>query len=848
MWKEEHSNINNTNNRITNETRRGIRNELVTGTRRGTRNESVTETRRGTRNESVTETRQRTRNESVIENNQRIKNEPIDDNDERIKNKTKKEKKKKPKSKIKKVVKTVFLEIGILGLITVLLLGVVLYKRYGKGILELKENAERLVKYSDVEDFVQSKASLIYDTYGNQITSLKAEKDVYYLTDEEIPTYFKDAMVSVEDKKYYEHPGYDTKAIIRAIKSYVDKKGEITQGASTITQQLARNIYLTHEVTWERKIEEIFLAIELEKKYSKQEILEFYLNNVYFANGYYGVESASQGYFQVSAKDLSLSQVAFLCAIPNNPTRYNPLTNYENTIERRDFILGEMIEEGKITQLDYEIAIREQIVLNPKEEQGINDYVETYVFDCATRALMEYNGFVFCYQFDSDEARKNDEERYDELYSRCLRSLYVEGYQIYTSIDMEKQAMLQASLDEGLSANQELSESGIYSLQGSATCIDNATGKVVAIVGGRSQETNGYTLNRAFQAYRQPGSSIKPLVVYLPAFERGYTPDTIMIDEPIEDGPKNYSGYSGAMTIRAAVQYSTNTIAHRIFEKITPKVGMQYILNMGFSKIMTQDTYNLASALGGLTYGVNTKEMASGFCTIQNDGVFRDPSCIVEILDAQGNVLIPNEWEETKIYDRNASRMMTDVMVTVVTSGTARGYGIEGMPCAGKTGTTNDNKDGWFVGYTPYYTTAVWVGYDIPKTVHTINTTTCPGKIWKDYMGKIHEGLTRQEFLSYTYMKSAVKNETTVMETEEPTTQEVVSSEVSSEESTSEEIVEISTTEEVTTQEITTQETTTQEATTQEITTGEPTREDSTQEITTQEVVTQEVTTQEIAM
>ena len=297
--------------------------------------------------------------------------------------------KNKTKKKKKKIIRTVFLEIGALFLVTILLLGIVFYKRYAKDILAMKESAEKTVKYSDTEDFKQAETSLIFDTYGNQITSLKAEKDVYYLSDEEIPQYFKDAMVSVEDKKFYEHPGYDTKAIIRATKSYIEKKGEITQGASTITQQLARNIYLTQEVTWERKIKEIFLAIELEKKYSKQEIMEFYLNNIYFANGYYGIEAASQGYFQLPAKELSLSQVAFLCAIPNNPTTYHPLTNYENTMKRRDFILQEMLAETKISELDYEIAIREEIILNPKEEEGINNYVETYVFDCAAKALMD---------------------------------------------------------------------------------------------------------------------------------------------------------------------------------------------------------------------------------------------------------------------------------------------------------------------------------------------------------------------------------------------------------------------------------------------------------------------------
>ncbi len=619
---------------------------------------------------------------------------------------------------------------------------------YAEKVGELHREAVKLVRASSEDTFRASETSSVYDADGNLITKLKGSKDSSYVDFEDIPADAKAAIISIEDKKFYRHNGVDYKAIVRAAVAMI-KNGKVTQGGSTITMQLARNIYLSTEQTWQRKVEEIFIALELEKVYSKDKILEFYLNNIYFGNGYYGIEAASKGYFNCDVQDLDLSQICYLCAIPNNPTLYDPLTNTGNTIKRRNRILKNMYEDGKISQSKYSEAVAEVITLERPEEYAKNDYVETYTYYCATRALMSLEGFEFQYEFSSDDEEETYDEAYSELYSECQKKLYTGGYNIYTTIDLTMQSELQETIDDKLSGFTELSDEGVYTLQASATCIDNETGFVKAIVGGRSQDFSGYTLNRAYQSFRQPGSTIKPLIVYTPSFENGYTPDSVVVDEPIEDGPENAGGYyRGSITVRTAVENSVNTIAWKLYEELTPSVGLSYLHAMNFSKIVADDEVP-ASALGGLTNGVSSLEMASGYAAIENDGVYREPTCVQKITDAKGNVVYEAPQTDVVVYKQNAARMMTDVLKGVITNGTGRGLGLGDMPCAGKTGTTNGSKDGWFVGYTRYYTTSVWVGYDMPKTLSDLQGASYPGSIWQDFMLKIHDGLPVLDFLPY---------------------------------------------------------------------------------------------------
>lgn len=631
-------------------------------------------------------------------------------------------------------------------LILILFGGAFLYFKYGRDVFKIQEDARALVQASTAETFRSSETTLAYNKKGKQIAVLKGDKDAYYLSIDRIPQYVKDAFIVTEDKKFYKHNGIDGKGIARAVVALVKNKGEKKQGASTITQQLARGVFLTTDKTYERKIKEIFIALELEKKYSKDQILEYYLNTIYFANGYYGIEAAAKGYFSKSCEELSLGQLTFLCSIPNNPTLYDPIDNYDNTVSRKNRILDQMLSDGVINQVEYDEAYNEKIELKIQEVTKRN-YIQTYITYCATKALMKENGFTFKYEFDSDAEETVYKTEYNEAYATAQQMLLNNGYRIYTSIDLKKQKKLQKAVNSQLSGFKSKSKDGTYQMQGSAVCIDNKTGRVVAIVGGRSQKTEGYSLNRAYQSFRQPGSSIKPLIVYTPTLERGSTASTTVHDYKFSGGPSNSSGrYYGYVSLRYAVEQSLNTVAWQLFQKLTPEVGLDYLLKMQFSKIVKSDYY-LPSSLGGLTYGASAVEMASAYATLENNGKYREPTCIIKILDSEGNVVVNDKVKEKYIYNADAANSMVDIMEGVVTRGTARGLGLDnGMPSAAKTGTTNDKKDGWFCGFTPYYTTAVWVGYDTPKTVDDLYGSTYPGRIWNQFMNAIHSSLEVKNF------------------------------------------------------------------------------------------------------
>lgn len=668
---------------------------------------------------------------------------------------------------------------GICLMLAFCVLGVIAVKRVGIPVVTMYKEATKDVAKSSKDTFQAEQTSLVYDVDGNEIKKLKQEKDVSYLDYEDIPDAAKLAIISIEDKNFTTHHGIDIEGIARAGVSLVLNRGNITMGGSTITQQLARNVFLGYEKTYSRKIKEMFIAVALEQKYTKQEILEFYLNNVYFANGYYGIESASEAYFNKEAKDLSISQIAFLCSIPNSPNRYDPYKHKDSTLKRRDRILKNMYEDGYISQSQYEKSLDEKITIMPKKETTTNDYAETYILKCATEALMKEQGFEFKTTFASDSEKEKYNEEYDELYNTCKKSLYSAGYRIYTSIDMEKQKQLQDSVSSQLSMFTEKTDDGVYKVQGAAVSIDNSTGKVAAIVGGREEDQEGYGLNRAYQSFRQPGSAIKPILVYTPALERGYTPDSTLDDSRMtgSDAVSNagYS-YSGAISLRRAVEKSSNVATYRLYEELGPRSCMKYLEALNFKGLDKKDyKYNQTLCIGGFTNGTTVIEMAAGYATIANDGEYRTPDCIIKITDAKGNDIVPEDTSTKSVYSSSASRMMTSVLQSCVTEseGTAHVCQLDvDMPAACKTGTTNDYVDGWLCGYTPYYTTAVWVGMDKYKSVENLKGNTYPASIWTNYMNKIHQGLPRKEFESYlgdTESTTETTTETTEDDTESTT-------------------------------------------------------------------------------
>lgn len=665
--------------------------------------------------------------------------------------KTPRHKKEKKHPKLRFALKIFFL----LFLLAVLAVMVIFYVKFGDDLLRWRNEAKRNVALSTTDTFRSSETSFIYSADKKVIAKLTGDKDSYYLTFDQIPQSVKDCFIVTEDRDFYEHDGVNflstMKAAVLLVKSRLYHE-KISRGGSTITQQLARKIYLSDDKTYERKVREIFYAMELEKKYTKDQILEFYINNVCFANAKYGIESASRAYFSKPTSQLNLAEIAFLCAIPNRPEKYNPLEGYDNTIARKDRVLEQLLSEKKITEAEYSDASYAEIILDPADAVKTQDYMATYAINCATKALMEQHGFEFRYEFGNDADRESYEKEYDTLFDECRTELNTGGYHIYTSLSRSRQSKLQKQVNDALTGFKEKTKDGIYKLQGAATCIDNETGFVVAIVGGRKQKsTTGYTLNRAYQSYRQPGSCFKPLVVYTPSLERGYTPNSIVDDTKFKDGPKNSDNkYLGKIPLRRAVEKSKNVVAWKLFDELGPQTGLNYVLKMHFANIVDDDYY-LASSLGGLTNGVTTVEMASAYATIENDGIFRQPTCIKKITDSEGNVILKNNGKkrkETKVYDKNAARTMTDILTGVLTNGTGAGHALKDMSCAGKTGTTSDKKDGWFCGFTPYYTTAVWVGYDSPKTLDSLYGNTYPLTIWEAFMNEIHAGLENQDFTS----------------------------------------------------------------------------------------------------
>ncbi len=648
---------------------------------------------------------------------------------------------------IKKFFKTLFLTIFIGGFV----LFAILAFKYFPILKEYKTQADKLVSNSTEKDFRPNETSFIYADDGSVLAKLKSDSDSEYLTFNEIPENVINAFIAIEDRTFWNNRGYDLKGIIRVSYNAIKTKGETLHGASTITQQLARLTFLTNEVSMERKIKEIFISVELTKKYTKQQIMEFYCNDVYFANGYYGIASAAKGYFDKTVDELSLSETAYLCAIPNRPSYFDPYKNVENAIDRRDKILSDMLELDMISDTEYQNAISETIKLFQNEEITY-DYNTSYAIDCAIRYLMKVNGFEFQYHFDSKNEYLNYLDNFETVYEENRKQLYSGGYKVYTSLNKEAQQIVQNSLDEILQFDEEKKENGIYALQGASTVIDNETGKVIAIVGGRSSDEQ-YGLNRAFQSYRQPGSTMKPLVVYTPALEMNFTSNSILQNISVTEANRLFEENKSSeidnltgdyMTLRQAVASSKNGCAYFLFHRVGIENGISYLENMNFAKITNQD-YNLSTALGGLTYGVSTVEMASAYATIENSGKFIEPTCITSFKTSENEEIFEEEYKE--VYDSNAARKMTDVLTEVVKSGTARSMKWESdIPVACKTGTTNDAKDGWFCGFTPYYTMSVWVGYDTPRPLQKLWGSTYPCYIWQNAMIQLVEGKKVVEF------------------------------------------------------------------------------------------------------
>lgn len=638
------------------------------------------------------------------------------------------------------------------------------------------EDAVKTVAASSSSTFSPDMASTVYDKNDQIIAELSNDKKKYaYLTYDSIPSNAINSFIAIEDQDFWTNKGYDPFGVFRSVFRYVSSRGQVISGASTITQQLCKLTFLNADRTLTRKIKEIMYADRMTKTYTKQEIMEFYINNCCFANGIYGIQEASKDYFGMDASQLSLSQMAYLCAIPNHPEYYDPWKDATKALKRRNKILNDMEKCGFISSQDAQAAKAETITVQPKTQafleddtdqsntgngdvsaqiaSATRDYQTSYAEKCATEELMKRAGFTFQYSFNSEDEYNSYNKSYASAYKTAHDALYSQRYEIHTSLDTTLQNTLQGQLDETMSDNKKKADSGVFAFQAAETVIDNNTGKVIAVIGGRSQEgiTTGGSLNRAFQAYRQPGSTFKPILVYAPAIDTGeYNADSDLKNINVKqaktsDDVKSMNG--STMKMRYAVTHSINGPAYWLASQIGIDYGMQFIHKMCFARIVPSD-YNLSSALGGLTHGTTTMEMASAYRTFSNGGYYRYPTCITSMKDMNGTELFSTS-DEVEVYKQSTVSEMTNIMQGVFSDGgtaSSIGWQNKDIDAAGKTGTTNDDRDGWFTAFTPYYTISVWTGYDDNRENNNSGLSHYSLNIWKNAMEKAIEGQAPAHF------------------------------------------------------------------------------------------------------
>ena len=578
-----------------------------------------------------------------------------------------------------------------------------------------------------VGEIVPPASSQIYDSAGNEIANIHAAENRMPVKIEQIPKALQQAFVAIEDNRFYEHKGVDPHGLARALYTNI-MSNEVAEGGSTITQQLAKNAYLTQERTIKRKIQEVFLAIQLEKQYTKQEILELYLNQIYFGRGAYGVQAAAKTYFNKNVSDLDLSECALLAGIPKSPNYYSPFNDVQASKERRNLVLEQMAKYHYITSAEASAAKSAEIVLAqpdvPEEQKDAEPFI-TFV----TQLLIEKYG---------------------------ADAIYKDGLKVYTTIDMDMQRMAEKSIAENL-PDYYVDQNGIQQPQGAIVAIDPKTGYIKAMVGGRGTDQ----FNRAAQAERQPGSAFKPFV-FAAALENGFTPDTIIEDKPINiDGwqPQNDSRrFSGAVPMRTVATYSMNVPTVRIAQKLGMETVIYYAQQMGISTfVLDGDTNdkNYATSLGGMTRGVTPLEIASAYGTFANGGVHMPYVAITKVLDRNGNILEEVHGDGVAVITPESAADLTSMLENVVTKGTGRAANI-GRPAAGKTGTTSDYKDAWFVGYTPDLVAAVWVGNDDNTSTEGIMGGTIPATTWAHFMNQALANVPVHDFDELVVQRRAV--------------------------------------------------------------------------------------------
>lgn len=670
--------------------------------------------------------------------------------------------------------------------------------------------------------------STVYDADGNKTAELVAEgTNRTYVKLENIPKQVQEAFIAIEDERFYEHNGIDLQGIVRAGVKFVTSGFKKTQGASTITQQLLKNNvfdFMSEDTMLdkiERKLQEQYLAVKLEDIMSKDEILESYLNTINLGQNTLGVQAAANRYFGKSVSELDISEAAVLAAITKSPTEYNPIKHPDKNKERRASVLQNMLDQGYISQSQYESALADDVyarISEHNEESQSANSVYSYFVDAAINQVQK--DLV-------EKAGYSETQAFNALYSSGLKIYTTQNPDVQTALDEEfsnaenfpanskvaiewamsvvtpdgettnySQEMMfkyykeqnssyeplynseeeaQAAID-GYVATLNISDddtvyektSMIIQPQASMVIMDQSTGNVVAMIGGRGEKTANKTLNRVTDALRNPGSTFKIVAAYAPAFEElGYGPGTVQYDGPFAytEGGKvgrlvnnwdKKNQYRGWTTLREAIARSMNIVAVKTITDVTPTVAIDYLLRFGFTSLQLEGAnsdYGQALALGGLTNGVSNLELTAAYAGIANGGAYNSPKMYSKVVDNDGNVILDNTVSEpTQVISEQNAWLLIDCMKDVVTGagGTSSAAKISNMTTAGKSGTTSENRDVWFVGMSPYYTAGIWVGYDNNGYKHELSSkageTSFHKKLWSKVMSRVHQGLENKDF------------------------------------------------------------------------------------------------------
>ncbi len=589
----------------------------------------------------------------------------------------------------------------------------------------------------DIGDYQLNVTSYVYglEQSGEYVEyeHLGADLNSMWVSTDNIPKHMGNAFVAIEDERYFGHFGVDIKRTFGAVINFV-LKGSSDYGGSTITQQLVKNITGDKSAKPDRKIREMFRAVALETQMNKEQILEYYMNIIYLGEGCYGVQAASLNYFNKDVSKLSIAEAACIAGITQSPTRFDPFVNPEENKRKQEVVLAKMLELGKISPQERDDAVKEKLVFNKNGSAANRTNYQSYFTEALIKEVVQ----------DLINEKKMSEAAAKKL-------IYNNGLKIYSTVNVA----LQRDMEKVFYDMKNFPKlKGSVQPQAAMVVMDPYTGAIIGLIGGAGPKSADMVLNRAIDSPRQPASSIKPVSIYGPAIEKNLiAPASVVIDETIKIGdwePKNYyNSFKGAVTIREAVIDSMNIPAIKIGQMLGAETSYAYLTEkLGISTLDGKQDKNLSAlALGGMSTGVTVKELTAAYASFANEGIYSNPYTYTQVLDQNNKVILEKHKKTEQVFSPQTAYLMTSILKSTAEGPLGRPSLLASrMPSAGKTGTTSDDKDRWYIGYTPYYIAGVWYGYDIPAPMPYSTTGFTAHKLWKLVMTGLHDGLKNKSF------------------------------------------------------------------------------------------------------